>query len=442
MIRTAPDSTRLPRGFTMIELLVVITIISIILVMTLGAFRFARESDRVSGAAAQFQSFLAGARDRAIYSREPRGVRLFVEPPPPGSSIGAESRIVTSAAYIAPGGTWGAPKDSGGIDLMRIDRGNGAGGAPDGDFDAPEDYVMKLRGSNNPGWWNLKRRGWLVDGLRIRIPAGPTGTWYTIDTSLININVAPTDNQFLLLEVPYADGGDAGEEIAHTDLTYEIELPSRVLPEEPLLLPETVVIDLDASDVPDVWRPTSNRTAKDQYSGFMDIVFAPRGNVIGDAASKGVIHFYFCDAEDSKFLKEIFIEALADTGGASGSLDEFDAGDTSGHIPFVPMDEIHADVDADSNLTNDWYDGTQSYKVKDRRIVSVFTQTGAVSVHQVNTYVSVTGGLDADPPVVAPPYSVADIFDRYDIDQDGNRNEPDGLADDPYRFAETGEVSK
>lgn len=428
-------------GFTMVELLVVITIISIIFAMTLTAFRFARESDRVSGTASQFQSYLAGARDRAIYAREPRGVRLFVEPAPPGSAVGAESRTITSMAYIAPGGTWGAPQDSGGIDVMRID-GNvlnedpiSTPGLPgvdgDGDFADPEDLLVKLRGSNNPGWWNLKRRGWLVDGLRIRIPAGPTGNWYTVDTRLIDITIAPTDNQFLLLEVPYADGGDAGEEIAHTDLTYEIELPPRVLPEEPFLLPDTVVVDLDGCDIPNVWRPTSARTASNQYSGFMDIVFAPRGNIIGDAASKGVLHFYFCDSEDSKFLKESFVAALPDRGGASGSLDDFDA--QTGTVPFIPMDELNPSVGAVST----WYPGTNTYKPKDRRIVSIFTQTGNVSVHAVNSYVSVNGIVASD----ASP-NVADVADPYDIDNDNNFLEPDGLADDPFRFAETGDVAK
>ncbi|MEO2014412.1 MAG: prepilin-type N-terminal cleavage/methylation domain-containing protein [Fuerstiella sp.] len=397
------------RGFTLIELLVVITIMLIIMSMTISAVIFVRESDRVSGAAGQFQSFLAGARDRAIYSKEPRGVRLFIEPAPPGSSsAGAESRTISAMAYIAPGGTWGAPKNSSGIDIMRIDgnifdedpkRAGISGVDADGDFEDAADLLIKIRGSNNPGWWNLKRRGWLTDGLRMRIPSGPTGNWYTIRTGLIDTSVAPTDDQYLILDIPYADGGNAGQQIAFQNLTYEIELPARILPQDPLLFPDGVVLDLDGSNVPDIWRPAS--TGNSLYSGFMDVVFSPRGNVIGDAAAKGVLHFYICDSEDSLFLKEQIVSSVG--------LPAFDVIVGSGS-PFVPTDEIDPAVVS-------WLTWEGKYIVKDRRIVTLFAQTGAISVHGVNAYVGNTGGSNPD----------------------ANN---DGIADDPFRFAETGEVAK
>ena len=394
-------------GFTLVELLIVITIMLIIMSMTIGAVNFARESDRVSGAAGQFQSFLAGARDRAIYSKEARGVRLFIEPAAPGSaSAGAESRTISAMAYIAPGGTWGAPENSSGIDIMRIDGNINNDPSPpvgqvaaNGSFEDGPDLLIKIRGSNNPGWWNLKRRGWLTNGLRMRIPAGPTGNWYTINTGLIDTSIAPTDNQFLILDIPYADGGNAGQEIAFQNQTYEIELPARILPQDPLLFPEGVVIDLDGSNVPDIWRPAS--TGNSLYSGFMDVVFSPRGNVIGDAAAKGVLHFYVCDSEDSLFLKEQIVNSIG--------LPAFDVIVGSG-TPFVPTDEIDPAVVS-------WLTWDGKYIVKDRRIVTLFAQTGAISVHGVNAYVGDTGGSNPDA-------------------------DNDGIADDPFRFAETGEVAK
>ena len=63
-------------AFTLMELLVVITIIVVLLSMTALTLRFSNESDRVRGAARQIQSFLSGARDRAIYAKESRGVRF------------------------------------------------------------------------------------------------------------------------------------------------------------------------------------------------------------------------------------------------------------------------------------------------------------------------------------------------------------------------------
>ena len=382
---------RVLRGFTLVEMLVVITIVVIILGMTLATFNFVNESDRVSAEAGRLQSFMSGARDRAIYENEMRGVRLFVEPAPPGSPGGptAFQRTVTSAAYIAPGGTWSAPADSSAVDLLRID---GYSGTADGDFEDDEDLLVGVRGQNNPGWWNLKRRGWLVDGLRMRIPAGPTGNWYTINTTLIDTSSPPDDVQILLLDIPYADAGNRGQEVAWRDVTYEIELPARILPVEPLLVADSVAIDLDGSDVPDIWRPSS--TGNGQYSGFMDIWFSPRGNVIGQAAAKGILHFYVCDAEDSVYLKETYT--------ASSGLATFDSL-ISGGGAFIPLDEIDPS-------TTPWLASAQSepYIVKDRRIVTLFGQTGNVSVSKVNAY---SGGFE-------------------------------GIADDPFRFAESGEVSR
>lgn len=403
--RLLPYAPQQPSGFTLVELLVVITIIVILLTMTLMTVNFTKEGDRVKGAAKQVQSFLAGARDRAIYSREPRGVRFFVSPENP--------RAVSTMAYIAPGGVWSSPDNSANISLERYDI-NGDGDLADVNLQFPagsgvlrdESDVFVVRGRQNPGWWNLKRRGWLVDGLRIRIPKGPTGNWYPIDTTMINVNVAPTSDQILLLQIPYADGGDDGSLVAHSDLSYEIELPAKLLSQDPAILPDSVLIDLDGSRVPDGWRPQNNAG---NYSGYMDIVFSPRGNIIGDAAGAGVIHFYVADAEDSLNLKERF-ESLFSVRPAYSSV-----------APFIPVDEISTTL---------WAGGDNNYLTKDRRLVTVFTQTGAVSVHEVNAFVSEGAATSGD------------VEDPYDYDNDSDFNEPDGLADDPYFYAETGKVAK
>ena len=56
----------------------------------------------------------------------------------------------------------------------------------------------------------------------------------------------------------------------------------------------------------------------------------------------------------------------------------------------------------------------------DRLIATLFTQTGAISTHHVNP---------------------ADVLDPNDLDGDSVFNEPDGILDDPFLFAETGEVA-
>jgi len=372
------NSVRL--GFTLIELMVVITIMLLLFGMTVYGINFTRDADKVRGAAAQVQSFLSGARDRAIYAKEARGVRFFVDPGNP--------RSVSAMAYIQPGQKW----SYGTVDLERLDI-NPQNNVPD----APG--VIVVRGERL-GWWQLKRRGLLTDGSRIRLPRD-TGNWYEVDTSLINITAPPTGQDFLLLRIPYSDaGGDANAVVAHRGLTYELELPSQLLAQEPSLLPEGAVIDLDGSKIPNVWRPGLADEAG-QFSPYMDIFFSPRGNIIGNAASTGLIHFYICDAEDSLNLKTQYLTAIAndDPGWSNGSgpNDEPNTGsplDTFERLlrsqPFVPADEISAP----------WLVGTSAaepYLVKDRKLVTIFSQTGAITVGNVDVTDSNVDGFTDSP---------------------------------------------
>ena len=66
-------------GFTLVELLVVVGVMLLLIVMTVSAVNFADDSQSVSAGARLVQAFFEGARDRAIQSREPRGIRLIVE---------------------------------------------------------------------------------------------------------------------------------------------------------------------------------------------------------------------------------------------------------------------------------------------------------------------------------------------------------------------------
>ena len=73
------------RGFTLIELLIAIGIFLILTAIAVSAVNAFGDGDRVSGSARQVQSFIAGARDRAIFTNQsdagprPVGVRLLVD---------------------------------------------------------------------------------------------------------------------------------------------------------------------------------------------------------------------------------------------------------------------------------------------------------------------------------------------------------------------------
>jgi prepilin-type N-terminal cleavage/methylation domain-containing protein len=400
------------RGYTLIELLIVISILALLLTMTVMAVNFTRDGDRVTSAASQIQSFLSGARDRAIYAKAPRGVRFFLDPNNP--------RAVSSMVYINPAETW----SDGVIQLRRWDpdingRTNLTPATPDINGDTVGDNPVEIWMVVGSGtaWWELKRRGLLFDGLRIRIPKGPTGSWYPINTRLIDTSVAPAELQALILSIPFRDPGDTQKENAIAFLSggpedYEIELPPRILPMEPVVLPEGTVIDLDGSKVPDAWRPVvaglNTGSGNLLYSQYMDIVYSQRGTIIGAAASGGVIHFYVCDNEDSLLLKEEFVTVeLEGNQGLTPALaiNEFNRRVRSPVMPFIPGDELNP---ATATWAVNIAPTPEPYLVKDRRVVSVFSQTGGVSIHSVDA-----------------------------TDADGN-----GFADDPFYFAETGESAK
>jgi hypothetical protein len=196
-------------------------------------------------------------------------------------------------------------------------------------------------------------------------------------------------------------------------MTYELELPSQLLPQEPSLLPEGTVIDLDGSRIPTAWRPDP-ADSEGQFSPYMDVFFSPRGGVTAAAASSGLIQFYICDAEDSLNLKSQYIDSLDPSLGvnSASALDtlEFQVQNR----PFIPADEIPFG----------WIDGASAaepFLVKDRKIVTIFGQTGAVTVNAV------------DP---------TDVFDPFDFDGDSDFAEADGFADAPFSLAQTGKGAK
>ena len=69
-----------PSGFTLIELLVVITIIVLVSAVALPVVLPAIAHRQVSEAARIVQASLAGARDSALHSGAPSGIRLLPDP--------------------------------------------------------------------------------------------------------------------------------------------------------------------------------------------------------------------------------------------------------------------------------------------------------------------------------------------------------------------------
>lgn len=299
-------------GFTLVELLVVITIIVVILGMTAAAVNFTLNAEKLRSGSRLLQSYLEGARDRAIYSNEPRGVRFLKDQTDP--------KAVTSMVFIGPSEPWSQG-------IIRLER----------DPTDPTRPVRVVRGAGTD-WISLKNNGLLTDGARIKIPGDQDGSWYTVITTRLT-----AADPILVLTTPYRDPGTSDDSQTVAFLgggpsTYLLELPPQQLPgEEPVILPSGVVIDLDGSEVPAAWRAVVSGNLV--YRDRMDVMFSPRGTVVGTAAASGLIHFHLAEAAD---------------------VVQLEGQRPVGQLPLVPAEP----------------EGEQ-------RILSVFTRTGRVSTHPV-----------------------------------------------------------
>ncbi|HET6424361.1 MAG TPA: prepilin-type N-terminal cleavage/methylation domain-containing protein [Planctomycetaceae bacterium] len=328
---TNPLHGRLSAGFTLLELLIAISIMLILLAITATAIRVNNEADRIRGGARTLQSYLLGAKDRAIYAKAPRGVRLLRDPNNP--------RAISSVVYVEP-----TPPENYTVDVIPFNTAAPYSSSnPMRRVRLPTTTNFNARDAGD--WRLLVTRGMLTAGLRMKIPANDRGTWYVIQS----VDVSGS-NQDIVLTTEIRNPSTTGT----LRDTAQIELPPAVVQNaEPVQLPRGVVIDLDRSGYrqpnpaapppvlftpkfPSGWADSSGN-----YIQRMDIMFSPRGAVTGPSAGSGVIHLYVTD------------QAAADLGldpaygvNATGSVD-----------PPIP----------------------------DKALVSIFTRTGNVTVSPVNT---------------------------------------------------------
>ena len=414
-------------GFTLVELLVVVTVMLLLITMTVMAIDFTFTAERIRSAARQVQSALEGARDRAIFAKEPRGLRFLVDPDEP--------RMVSSMVYVGAGTEW---PPTPGTDLVQLRRADFNG---DNVADAPA--VMVVRGFD-PAWFALKERGYLpvyedlnlnglldagedqngngvldLDAPLITIPADgvrsyPVLTNYLTATNLDLVFIPGT--QFLEVPDTPPTEVEAFSNKQPPGFTYKLTLPPRILPDaQPILLPEGIVIDLDASQVPPDWCPGAPLagTPLDQqyakpYSAQMDIMFSPRGVVFGPLAAQGLVHLYLAERKDVVFAVDQGVMVPPSSGNALARRPPRFRGGAAlvpGAGQFDPA----------------------TAAVGDRLLISVFTQTGKVSTHKINA----TDGEDLNGNGILDPGE--------DVNGNGLLDPPDGYADRPFLFATQGE---
>lgn len=432
--RSLPES-KSHRGFTIVELLIVVGILLLLTTFTAISIDFAFEAERVSSGARQVQSMISGARDRAIKARKPVGVRFLVDQDPDNG------RMVSSMVYVGAADLW----NRGNITLKRPDMEGFPGVLPNtpGNGVADTDEVRIVDGEGTL-WRVLYQRGFLgsyehdfnQNGIlepnedlnkngvrdqvtpRIKIPGDKNGTWYRVRTHWLGL---PGGFERLELVRPFRDSGTTGEDeviafegTGHS--TYLLELPPRVLPDaEPVVLPDGVVIDLDASVIPVDWRPppipAGFNDGGDPYarhklpcSNRMDLMFSPRGTIIGGPAGLGMLHFYICNRTD--------VQLAMDAGRPTVN---------GSDLPLIPADPLFANAPGVS--------ATAPPTIGDRALVSLFASTGKVSSYPLNPQdgedLNGNGTLDSGE----------------DTNGNGTLDGPNNYADDPFVYARRGEVT-
>jgi prepilin-type N-terminal cleavage/methylation domain-containing protein len=297
-LRSQPSERR--SAFTLIEMLIVLTVGLILLAITASALKVNFGTESVRGTARQIQSYVLGARDLAIYAKAPRGVRLLRDSTNP--------RHVSSIVLIAPTEPW-----SGQVQILCE-----TASSP---WNATSNPLTRVRLNDVdqvPDWIDLNGDGLLGKNARIRIPGNSRGTWYVVrDLDLSGAN------QDLLLTTAYRQvPPDTSSPVIYEKAI--IELPASLVPnKQPIQFSKGVVIDLDrcgvnpsASQVidqfgtklPRQWKVDSGATF--DYTGNMDILFSPQGTVTGGAAASGLIHLYVTEQTAADLKLEAYYDPV------------------------------------------------------------------------------------------------------------------------------------
>lgn len=377
-------------GFTLIELVIVILIILILTTLTVTMVGNVLDDDRVRGGARQIQNYLAGARDRAIYSASrmegtgtpPRvGVR-FLSDPALFDTATNRHRGFSSMVFV-----------------QEI---------------APMPTQLRLW-EDNSGVWHasqIDELGEPIDSLVIRSVRS------LIDRNLIESRIEPPSGRVYYLEVTFdefaagqtfyirftssniAGNGRLADGIlsrtpgtgTQKELTAycHIRLLAAPMPnEEPRVLPQNVVIDAQSSMVGGAPNPRMNSSPnmllqrRMRADGSFDVMFNSQGVIDGPLAAEGLIHFVVTDLEDLE--RGFRLTQIYDPNPDPAIInDEYVINGT----PFV-------DSDGDGNWDDSDGDGNFDERAQAVRIVSIRARTGSIYASDINPEIYPTGSPNA-----------------------------------------------
>lgn len=336
------------KGFTLTELLVAIGIIVLLTSLTIGAVRLSVTTEVVRGGARQVQSLIEGARDRAIYAGEARGIRLLVDD--------ADPTICRTIIYIGSAGSYESQPDSNDANFNGNREEPLTVGPPDAnDLDGDGDTTELLPGGPfinvmnpdaslyGPGrelaakalicvggrLSDLAEQRLIRAGSRVRLgrdslgeaqnstelltihpvsfPIRRESEWFgngdPLDIGSDDPNGNGWDDEVIFLtttsQVIQQHGLGVTSPLVDGNWHFAIETEAGPLPsEEPSRLPNNCCIDLETSVLPPSWTVT-NPDGTTQFSNRMDLLLTPGGFVTGQAAATGLIHLHICHTQDA-----------------------------------------------------------------------------------------------------------------------------------------------
>lgn len=224
-------------GFTLVELLVVVTLIGVLAGLTVLMLPGYRQRERVASGGASLQNWLTIAKQRALLDRAPRGVRLLRDRVEPDK--------IFQAQFLEQ------PEDFSGGTLVS---------------DPTNPAKLIANGVDFTGGFS-DTKNWPVQQFDF-LQVNDSGPMY----SIIGLTVNASNSELTLSSpLPYP--------LTIPTSRYRIIRQPRLLGAEPETMPSDVAIDLKVSQVP---------IAPGQP---LDIMFSPQGEVMGNFGTDRLIFF-------------------------------------------------------------------------------------------------------------------------------------------------------
>jgi prepilin-type N-terminal cleavage/methylation domain-containing protein len=283
-------------GFTIVELLVVITIMLLLIGAAMAVFNSGKSSERVRSSVRIGQSAFLGAKDRALHAKDYRGVRLTRDATNPN--------LINGFVYLQP-----MP--------MQV-AGNSANGQESNVMTVinplPNPSIQIVVGSPESAAWLAQDSSsislWQPGLVKAQIPA-LTGQWYPLQQVS---NVPPyycqkdnAGNVILTLAAAFDNGGNqispaksfVNKLATDTDSSIGILVGNEVLAfHQPIPMPSGCVIDIAYSN--QAVKTLASYSVPPPVSPVnVDLMFSPRGNITGVPSALGVLMFAVRTIQDA-----------------------------------------------------------------------------------------------------------------------------------------------